>query len=313
MITNRVPPRRQERAKSIRRSTRFRTLSGLRACLPLALVTIGALACSEVKTAEKSSPSPASTKTTGILAEQMIGDMVAAFTPPEESVVSAVKDDWLRRRRQIMARMKKGDEQLGGLLIQAFRTGKEYIIPVRSGLIEAAAYANPKAATPILVELIQNYGEDIGLRTDACRFIGETAPEKAIEVLGGILFSTERSSTMPNEEAMLSGWLEGHRKLGQAPGIQLANIATDIQRDHSTRHLAIRALGEYPSKISFSALDEVIHESSGNSYMRILAAQSMVAIGEPEQYCPIFALVYDRESDINFQIFLADMIEVHCQ
>lgn len=278
--------------------------------MPLAFATFGALGCGQAEIAEKSTPS---VESSGILAEQAIGDMVAALTPPEESVVSSVKDDWLRRRRQIMARMKRGDEEMGSLLIQAFRTGKDYIIPVRSGLIEAAAYSNPKAAAPILVELIQNYGEDIGLRTDACRFLGEAAPEQAIEVLGGILFSTERSSTMPNEEAMLDGWLDGHRKLGTSPGIQLANIATDIQRDHSTRHLAIRALGDYPSKISFSALDEVIHESSGNSYMRILAAQSMVTIGEPEQYCPIFALVYERESDINFQVFLANMIETHCQ
>ncbi|MFT5285385.1 MAG: hypothetical protein ACI8TQ_001549 [Planctomycetota bacterium] len=295
---------------SIAQSSRIRTLRALGACLPLAFATFGALGCGQAEIAEKSTPS---VESSGILAEQAIGDMVAALTPPEESVVSSVKDDWLRRRRQIMARMKRGDEEMGSLLIQAFRTGKDYIIPVRSGLIEAAAYSNPKAAAPILVELIQNYGEDIGLRTDACRFLGEAAPEQAIEVLGGILFSTERSSTMPNEEAMLDGWLDGHRKLGTSPGIQLANIATDIQRDHSTRHLAIRALGDYPSKISFSALDEVIHESSGNSYMRILAAQSMVTIGEPEQYCPIFALVYERESDINFQVFLANMIETHCQ
>ena len=278
----------------------------------LALVPFALIACtqSEPQAGTTVSHKP---KPHGVLAEQRIGDMVAAFTPPEATTTSAVQDDWLRRRRATMARMKQGDEELGALLVQAFLTRKELSVPVRSGLIEAAAYANPEAATPVLVQIIENYGEDIGLRTDACRFIGVTAPEVAIETLGEILFDTDRAATGPDDEALLDGWLDAHRELDRDPGRNLADLATDIGRDNATRHLAIRALGQYPSKLSESALEEVLLESSGNSYMRILAVQSLIEITEREHFCPLLIRVFERESDINFQLFLENTINEYCQ
>jgi len=249
----------------------------------------------------------------GVLAEQRIGDLIAAFTPPEATTTSAVQDDWLRRRRATMARMKRGDEELGALLVEAFLTRKDLSVPVRSGLLEAASYANPKAATPTLIQIVENYGEDIGLRTDACRFLGASAPEAGIETLGKILFESDRAATGPGDEALLDGWLEAHRQLDRDPGRDLADLATEIGRDEATRHLAIRALGQYPSKLSASALEEVLFESSGNSYMRRLAAQSMIEISEREDFCPIFIRLFEREADVNFQLFLESTINEYCQ
>ena len=261
---------------------------------------------------EKNRPSTASSP--DLLAEQAIGDLIAAITPPEETATSAVKDDWLRRRRSTMARLKnQSDARMGALLVEAFLTRNDLIVPVRSGLIEAAAHANAVAAAPVLTEIIQNYGEDMGLRTDSCRILGNTSPEVAIEVLGEILFDKERSSTAPDDEALLDGWLEAHWHMKRNPGRDLADLATDITRDASTRHLAIRNLAKYPSKISISALEEVLHESSGNSYMRRIAAQSMTEVADRDVYCPIFAQVFSREADTNFQLFLENMMSAYCE
>ena len=74
----------------------------------------------------------------------------------------------------------------------------------------------------------------------------------------------------------------------------------------------MRSLERYPSKVTLAALEEVLRESTGNAYLRRLAAQTMVKVGDPETVCPILQRTFDNEADTNFQFFLRDVIEEHC-
>ncbi len=247
-----------------------------------------------------------------VLVERDLLDLIAALTPPPERSSNSVHDDWLARRRLALERSKEASPEFGSKALEAFEERREAPIAVRNGLLEAAANANPTAAVPVLAQLVAEYGEDLGVRTEACRLLGESGPERAIEVIGPILADPERPVTSPPDESLLAGWLRAHEILGREPLPYLALIATDIQRDESTRHLAVRALANYPSKLTTSALEEVLTESTGNAYLRRLATQSLLQVVPKAEFCPLVERVYDREADLNFQLFLADVIERHC-
>jgi hypothetical protein len=250
--------------------------------------------------------------TSGPQLEREVGDLVAAFTPPAETATTSVQDDWLRRRRATLTRMRSMPRELGEAALAAYRERRDDPVPVRSGLLEAASIAAPEATRPELVRLVTEYGDDLGLRTDACRLLGESSPDRAIEVFPKILLDPQRSSTAPPDEAMLAGWLRACELSGASPLPALARLATDLQRDQATRHLAVRALADYPSKVTLSALEEVLRESTGNAYLRRLAAQTMIEVGEFETVCPILHDTFEHEADTNFQLFLEDVIETYC-
>ena len=293
------------------------SLHGALRALPAvaALVALGA-GCGEADAGGSPGSSGTSAATSDdrpqVLLDQEVGDMVVAFRLPPETASSAVQDDWLRRRRKILLDMKDRSPEFGAAVLAEFHERGDEPAVVRSALLEAAAIANPEAAGPVLVELVTQYGDDLGLRTDACRILGENVPARAHELFPDILLNPQRSSTAPPDEAMLDGWLTACRALELDPGTPLTLLATDMQRDAATRHLAIRALANYPGRISIAALEEVLLESSGNAYMRRLAAQSLIQIGEFETICPILQRVYDREADVNFQLFLHNTIQEHC-
>jgi hypothetical protein len=279
---------------------------------------LGSLAggCSE-SSATAGPPGTAPTRVTtdppdGPLLEREIGDLVAALTPPAATATSAVQDDWLRARRRTLERMASRSPEFGLHVLEAYRARPDDIVPIRAGLLEAAAITNPEATRAELVRLVDEYGDDLGLRTDACRLLGESSPSVALELLPKRLMNPEHSATAPPDEAMLAGWMRACELLDVVPLPELAHLATDLQRDQATRHLAVRSLGSYPSKITQAALVEVLRESTGNAYLRRLAAQTLVKVGEFETVCPILQRTFDHEADVNFQLFLESVIQEHC-
>lgn len=238
--------------------------------------------------------------------------MVEAFRPPSPSAASDELDAQLAARRRWLGEARSRPPAFAAAVLDAWRERPEAPAPVQSGLLEAAAIADPESAAPVLVDLVSRYGPELQVRTDACRILGAHCPEVALELFPPILEDPQRSSTAPPDDAMLSAWLTAVRSTGADPGRLLTFLATDQQRGHATRHLAIRALGDFPGRVTIAALEEVLMESSGNAYMRRLAAQSIVKVGASEEVCPILQRVYDREADLNFQLFLHAVIEENC-
>ena len=184
---------------------------------------------------------------------------------------------------------------------------------VRSGLLDVAAHGAPRETEPVLVELVTEFGDDLGLRTKAAQVLGETSPEKAIDVLQPILDGRYDGRTYPPEERMLDAWLTACRKTGRDPVPLLASIATDIQRTQDVRHLATRALGDFDTPQSRQALRALVVESSGNGYIRVLATQSLQRILPKAEFCELVKSILDKEADQNFQIFLDNVLQETCR
>lgn len=244
---------------------------------------------------------------------QEVGDLIAALTPPPEAEGSGPRDEYHRRRRITMQRMQSAGVEVGEAVLKAYLEKDHLILPVRQGLLEVAAINAPQATEPILVQLITLYGEDLGLRELAARLLGQVAPQRAIEVIKPLLFDRTPSTTYPPDESLLMGWIDACAALDMDPSRDLGRLATDMGREGSVRGLALKTLGTIDSKIGRAALEEVLVESSGNLYLRRLAAQSLVQVVESKELCTLMQVTFEREADPMFKLFLADVIQKNCQ
>jgi len=183
---------------------------------------------------------------------------------------------------------------------------------VRVGLLEVAAHAAPEDTHDVLVDLVGVFGEDLYVRTRACELLAETFPEEAAEVLEPLLTERRRSGTYPPEDRMLAAWLTAKERLGEDPSQTLARMATDMNEYAEARHLATRRLAGTTDPHGRAALEQLLVESSGNAYLRRLAAQSLQETLPPEVFCKKIEEVANHEADPAFQVFLVDMSERNC-
>ena len=77
--------------------------------------------------------------------------------------------------------------------------------------------------------------------------------------------------------------------------------------------MASESLGEFPGPQSRQALEELLVESSYNSYVRRKAAQALRKSLPPAEFCPIIKGIIDREADPIFQVFLDNMLTDACR
>ena len=242
-----------------------------------------------------------------------IRTLVTALTPESSAALPVEKSDWFARRKQTLDRMRSAGRDHGLEALRLYQEGEIELPEVRSGLLDVAAHGAPRETEPVLVNLVTEFGDDLGLRTKAAQFLGETSPEKAIEVMHPILDGRYDGRTYPPEERLLDAWLTASKKLGRDPVPLLASIATDIQRTQDVRHLATRALGDFDTPQSRQALRTLIVESSGNGYIRVLATQSLQRIMPEPEFCEMVEAILDREADQNFQIFLDNVLQETCR
>lgn len=235
--------------------------------------------------------------------------LIARLTPPPPERVEA-QDPWVDDRRAVLAGMGDETEGVGVALERLVRTG-DHDRATRRGALEAAALAAPRHVAPYLAELVDDYGEDLGLRETAARVLGRADPALAIEALEPHLRSRPRG-TYPPTETILDGWLAAKRALGEDPVPVLALVATDIYMDEATRNRSIRELGADATPLAREALRELLIESTGNGYLRRLAAQSVAAAFAEAEACAILEEVAMREADPSMQVFLANLIDAHC-
>jgi HEAT repeat protein len=244
--------------------------------------------------------------------ERALRDLITAVTPPPSSASVPARNDWFGQRQALLERLRQGGPELGRAALERFHEEEDAILEVRSGLLDIAAHAAPEDTRQLLVELIDTYGPELGLRTRACGLLARTSPETAVELLGGIIADTQRDRTYPPDDQMIEAWVLACDATGHDPVEGLAAVVTDPRRTADGRHRAARALGEYPSNRGRQALESVLTESSGNNYLRRLAAQSLQKTLPTEELCATLRRIVEREIDTNFIVFLADMLEASC-
>ena len=241
-----------------------------------------------------------------------LDELYEAWIPVPLTETSDHQDAALKRKREVMERLRSGDRQLGLAALEAFNSDVERARDLDMALLEVAAHCAPEETLPDLEQLVLVFGADLGIRTQAAALLGETSPERARELLEPILSQPRGSSTYPPREALLSAWINASRKIDAPMDVLLVEIATSLFQPPEVRYLAIETLTTVPTPLAIRALEEVLVESSSDAYQRRKAAQAIRDGLPKEQACAILERVAERESDEDFILFLADMLEKHC-
>lgn len=251
-------------------------------------------------------------------ARERLRALLAAHAPIEATTTNDLHDQWItdqrRVRRELLADV---DPVLAEEALAAFDASRGEPATLRAALLELAATGLPERVRPRLEELILTYDaeEGYGLRGLAVGVYAATSPAAAVELLEPLVLETRHKVTLPPQEDLVRGWLQAADAIELDPDrVQavLAEVTTGIFQPDSARHVAIEELGRRPGERGRLALEEVLVESSSNGYLRRKAAQALRDSLSPEDLCPILERVADKESDTNFLLFLADMLERSC-
>lgn len=247
-------------------------------------------------------------------AQRQVEKLIELCTPLDPNLTSDHHDRQLHERRALVEALCARDETLSRVALAAYddHSSKEDPVLVRVRLLEVAGHADPERTRPRLVELVQTYGYEMADRTEAVRILAETSPATAIEVLEPMLEPRRKSSTTPNDEFLVRGYVTACRNADVSPVPLLAEVVTDFYKEDAARHYAAEALGDYDDPLGIEALETVLVESTGNGYLRRKAAQSLRKVLPAESACALFTQVAEREADTSFLHFMASMIEELC-
>jgi len=245
--------------------------------------------------------------------EERISELALALVEPGAMATNTDFMEWKNRRRSLIDELGGGSPQIGRALLERLEDEQlaGIAISVQKGFLEVAARSSPEAATPRLLELFETYGHPLDLRQAAAQQLAVTAPALAIETFEPLLEVSRMSSTMPGHEFLLEAYLVACASESHDPLHLLVAITTGILYESDVRHAAIKALGERPSEMGFHALEQALIESTGNVYLRRLAAQALIA-SAPESCCEVLRRVAENEADVNFLNMLGNMLDLHC-
>ena len=285
-----------------------------RRLLPLLILPLGLHCSAEADAGSGSAPSQArGGPSAAASAPKEIRDLVAALTPLSAEAPPIETNEWHLKRKRMLERARSLGPEAG---TEAFRvyTDRTGTFPeVRSGLLDVAAHTHPELVTDHLIELIGEFGPDMHLRTRACSFLAVAAPERAVELLEPLILRPPSGRTYPEAERMLLAWDEAARASDHDRAPLLCAVVTDTSRKMDLRHAATRALGTFRSAQGRQALELLMVQSGGNTYVRRLATQSLIKTIPGEELCPLVRRVLERESDVPFQIFLDNVLQENCR
>lgn len=233
--------------------------------------------------------------------------------PPAEST-SDKQDAWLARQRETMARLRKGDRELGLLALAEFQKDPKANEEMRIALLDVAAHCAPENTRPVLEKLAMEYDgvSSLGLRTEAAGFLADTSPAAAVALFEPVLREARHHTTYPPQEQLLRMWIAAARQTTAPSDDLLVHIATDIEQTSDARYVAIQELARVHTPLARKALETVLVESTSDGLLRRKAAQA-VRDGLPQaEACAILQRVAEHESDGSFIAFLADMLEKSC-
>lgn len=249
---------------------------------------------------------------------KQIEELVQALTPLPADLTSDLLDRHLHRGQELLAQAKAGPRELGLAALQRLREGAPAgddglpVQEVERGLLQVGAYAAPDDARPLLENLVTQYGPSLHLRTEALICLADTSPARALELLKPMVTKARPNQTMPPAEFIVRAWVTACEKTGRSPVKELVDVATNLFYDPTARVAAVKLLRNYEDPLARQALTTILIESTGDGYLRRMAAQGLRDTLSPEEACAIFRQVADREADLNMLKFLADLLEKNC-
>ena len=245
-----------------------------------------------------------------------IHELVEALTPIDKTVTSDIKDQHFLRGQSLLASLRKGGREVG---VEALRVLGEkkpgdaaWPVDVERGLLDVAAHAAPDDTRPLLDALVRQYGPSLELRTQALVFYAETWPADAIAFLEPLITKARPNQTLPPAEFMVDAWVTACTKVGRSPVKELSDIATNMFQDETARIRAVKDLGHYRDPLATQALSAILVESTGDGYLRRMAAQGLRDTLDRESACKMFEEVAQREADMGMLDFLKDMLDKNC-
>jgi len=252
----------------------------------------------------------------GPAARDEIVEFVRGMQPLKESLTSDHHDRHFILNQRAARRLSQStDEEIGWAALHAFTNYPGEHTDVRRELLTIGARVSPKEAAPLLETLAFTYGHRMSDRAEAVLLLGEAAPETLL--LGARPYLERQGKpfqTAPPDEFYLRGWITACERTGRDPVPMLAQCAMNLALEPYTRYLAVQTLAKHTDDpLARGALEAALVESTGDSYIRRMAAQSIVAGYSSEEACKILEQVASREADINMARFLDVTIQENCR
>jgi hypothetical protein len=246
--------------------------------------------------------------------ELALADLVRALTPLDPTVTSDLRHAWQSRRRETLERLRSAPDPLGAGLLARLQEAPEDDALLRDGLLTGATWAAPTLLEPVLFEALEDYRggrirAELGLRARCAELLAEVAPEKLATLLEKVLGDGIPTATWPREEMLLGAYLSAVDRLARDPLPLLTSVATDIRMEAAARNRAVKELGSRCAPLGLAALRTVLTESTGDRYLRRLAAQSLIACLPPEQAAAEIQGVLELEADPGMQQFLSSALD----
>lgn len=245
--------------------------------------------------------------------ERDILDLISAVTPLAPTVPSAEKNNWYGRRKDMLDRMRVAGHGHGLEALRVFKERTKSLPEIRKGLLDTAAHNAPEETAPLLRQLVETYGEDLGLRSRAAELMGSATPELAIEILEPILLGKRPGKTYPQPDLMLASWNKAAISLGRDRIPVLCEVAIDPGQISVARHKATKLLGTLESEQGRQALERILIETGTDGMIRRFAAQSLVKTTKAEVLCSIIERTLMREQDASFMVFLENLTFKYCR
>ncbi|MCB9906485.1 MAG: hypothetical protein H6830_02115 [Planctomycetes bacterium] len=248
-------------------------------------------------------------------ARAQIAELMEAFRPIDPTLTSDHFDRQIFEQREIFQRLAQGGPEIGHAALHAYTGAKDEPYLVRRALLWVGGKASPKEAEPLLATLVDQYGITIEDRTEALLVLAEVAPDKYFEIVRPYLERRERlKKTMPDDEFLVEGWVNASIAKGVSPVPMLADVATNLLMMPNSRYRAAKRMREFPNEIvGQRALETCLIESTGDNYLRIMAAQSLVKLLPRETACTLFEETLAREASVQMAHFLTNMIQENCR
>jgi hypothetical protein len=236
-------------------------------------------------------------------------ELVETQTPLEKTVTSDITDKRFLRGRELLGQLRTAGREAG---LEAMAMLREPPVAGKPRLLDVAAHAAPEDARPLLESLVTQYGPTLQLRTEATLLFAETSPARALQILEPMVKKAHPTQTQPPAEFILAAFVTACDKTGRSPVPELADVATNLFMDETARIRAVKELGHRPEPLALQALQAILVESTGDGYIRRMAAQGLRDSLPRENACALFKSIFDREADLNFQQFLRDMLDKNC-